>query len=95
MISYRRAKLCLESLVKDIKYPNLAENFNAGCPSCDQLNSSVMSFATFNFEKNYIGSLHEIYSLSEAVRKIICWEATLSFVKLEESVSKDNINGEG
>ena len=83
--SWQRAKLCLDNLVKDNLFPNLAESFNAGCPNLDKLEDSIMSFDAFKKEKSYIKSLHEAYCLSEAVRKILSWEATISFISLEGS----------
>ncbi|KAD2393439.1 hypothetical protein E3N88_40416 [Mikania micrantha] len=84
-ISYLRAKHIIEGFSKEDKYSNLVDSFTAGCPDIGQLNSSVTSFVTFKIEKNYIRSLHEIYSLSEAVRKILSWEATVTFISLEGS----------
>ncbi|KAK9057284.1 hypothetical protein SSX86_022119 [Deinandra increscens subsp. villosa] len=81
--SWLRAKHILENLAKEDKYPNLVDGFTSGCPDIVQLNSSVISFGTFKIEKNYIRSLHEIYTLSEAVRKILSWEATVTFISLE------------
>nr|GEV48967.1 histidine--tRNA ligase, cytoplasmic [Tanacetum cinerariifolium] len=51
----------------------------------ESLEDSVMSFVAFKKEKSYIKSLHEVYGLSEAVRKILSWEATISFISLEGS----------
>ncbi|GJR03996.1 histidine--tRNA ligase, cytoplasmic [Tanacetum coccineum] len=81
--SWQRAKLCLDNLVQDNLFPNLVESFNAGCPNLDNLEDSVTSFDAYKKEKSYIKSLHEVYSLSEAVRKILSWEATISFISLE------------
>ncbi|GJY21780.1 histidine--tRNA ligase, cytoplasmic [Tanacetum coccineum] len=83
--SWQRAKLCLDNLVKDELFPNLAESFNAGCPNIEKLEDSIMSFVAFKKEKSYIKSLHEVYGLSEAVRKILSWEATISCISLEGS----------
>lgn len=83
--SWLRAKLCIENLVKENLYPNLVESFNAGCPDLEKLKASAMSFVAFKMEKRYIESLHEIYSLSESVRKILSWEVTVSFISLEGS----------
>ncbi|KAF5799165.1 putative histidine--tRNA ligase [Helianthus annuus] len=81
--SWLRAKNILEGLAKENKYPNLVEDFSTGCPNIDRLNSSVTSFVTLKLEKSYVKSLHEVYSLSEAVRKILSWEATVSFISLD------------
>nr|GFB41816.1 histidine--tRNA ligase, cytoplasmic [Tanacetum cinerariifolium] len=83
--SWQRAKLCLDNLVKDKLFPNLAESFNACCPNIKKLEDSIMSFVAFKKEKSYIKSLHEVYGLSEVVRKILSWEATISFISLEGS----------
>ncbi|GJW36957.1 hypothetical protein Tco_0059877 [Tanacetum coccineum] len=83
--SWQQAKLCLDNLVKDELFPNLAESFNAGCPNIEKLEDSIMSFVSFKKEKSYIKSLHEVYGLSEAVRKILSWEATISCISLEGS----------
>ncbi|GKE24963.1 histidine--tRNA ligase, cytoplasmic [Tanacetum coccineum] len=83
--SWQQAKLCLDNLVKDELFPNLAESFNAGCPNIEKLEDSIMSFVAFKKEKSYIKSLHEVYGLSEAVRKILSWEATISCISLEGS----------
>ena len=56
-----------------------------GCPNLDKLEDSIMSFDAFKKEKSYIKSLHEAYCLSEAVRKILSWETTISFISLEGS----------
>ncbi|KAK1428256.1 hypothetical protein QVD17_17086 [Tagetes erecta] len=81
--SWLRAKHILEGLAKEEKYANLVDSFTSGCPDIGQLNSSITSFVTFDIEENYIRSLHEVYTLSEAVRKILSWEATLTFISLE------------
>ncbi|KAM0051665.1 putative histidine--tRNA ligase [Helianthus debilis subsp. tardiflorus] len=81
--SWLRAKNILQGLAKENKYPNLVEDFSTGCPNIDQLNSSVTSFVTLKLERSYVKSLHEVYSLSEAVRKILSWEATVSFISLD------------
>nr|GEU65678.1 histidine--tRNA ligase, cytoplasmic [Tanacetum cinerariifolium] len=83
--SWQRAKLCLDNLVHDNLFPNLVESFNTGCPNLDKLEDSIMSFVAFKKEKSYIKSLHEVYGLSEDVRKILSWEATISFISLEGS----------
>ncbi|KAI3705302.1 hypothetical protein L1987_75537 [Smallanthus sonchifolius] len=83
--SWLKVKLLLEVLAREDKYPNLVDSFTAGCPDIAQLNSSITSFVTFKIEKNYVRSLHEVYSLSEAVRKILSWEATITFISLEGS----------
>ncbi|GJW81694.1 histidine--tRNA ligase, cytoplasmic [Tanacetum coccineum] len=87
--SWQRAKNCLYNLVKDELFPNLAESFNAGCPNVEKLKESVKAFCAFQMEESYIESLHELYSLSEAVRKILSWEATISFISLEGNASFD------
>ncbi|XP_071705788.1 histidine--tRNA ligase, cytoplasmic-like [Rutidosis leptorrhynchoides] len=81
--SWLRAKLILDNLVKDNLYPTLVESFNADCPGIDKLEAFVMSFDKFKMEKSYVESMHEIYCLSEAVRKILSWEATVSCISLE------------
>ncbi|XP_023767756.1 histidine--tRNA ligase, cytoplasmic [Lactuca sativa] len=78
------------TLVKDNIFPDLAKSFNAGCPGLDILEASVMSSVTKKMKKNYIESLHEIYALFEAVRKILSWEATVSFISLEGSELMEN-----
>lgn len=88
--SWIRAKLCVQNLAKDNLFPSLAESFSAGCPDLDSLKASIMSFVSSKMEKSYIKSLHEIYNLSEAVRKILSWEATISFISLEGSELMEN-----
>ncbi|KVI09583.1 Anticodon-binding [Cynara cardunculus var. scolymus] len=88
--SWTRAKLCLQNLAKDNLFPSLAESFSAGCPDLDSLKASINSFVSSKMEKSYIRSLHEIYNLSEAVRKILSWEATVSFISLEGSELMEN-----
>ncbi|CAI9273247.1 unnamed protein product [Lactuca saligna] len=78
------------TLVKDNIFPDLAKSFNAGCPGLDILEASVMSSVTKKMKKNYIESLHEIYALFEVVRKILSWEATVSFLSLEGSELMEN-----
>nr|GEX87919.1 histidine--tRNA ligase, cytoplasmic [Tanacetum cinerariifolium] len=82
--SRQRAKLCLDNLVKDNLFPHLAESFTSDCPN-DKLKVLIKAFFASEEEQNYIKSLHEVYSLSEAVRKILSWEATISFISLEGS----------
>nr|XP_043632461.1 histidine--tRNA ligase, cytoplasmic [Erigeron canadensis] len=81
--SWLRAKRCLEKLEEGNLFPTLVKSFNAGCPDIDKLEGSVMSFAAFKEEKNYIRSLHEVYTLSETVGKMLSWETNLSFILLE------------
>ncbi|GKA59253.1 histidine--tRNA ligase, cytoplasmic [Tanacetum coccineum] len=83
--SWQRAKLCVDNLVKDELFPNLAESFNASCPNVEKLKDSVKSSVAFLMEESYVKYLHELYSLTEAVRKILSWEATISFMSLEGS----------
>ncbi|XP_076916948.1 histidine--tRNA ligase, cytoplasmic-like [Bidens hawaiensis] len=80
-----RAKYVVEGLPKDEKFSNLVNEFAAGCPVVYSLDSFVTFFDAFKKEKDYINFLHQIYNLSEAVREILSWEATVSFVSLDGS----------
>ncbi|KAI3779453.1 hypothetical protein L2E82_09172 [Cichorium intybus] len=93
--SWQRANLCLKGLEKDNLFPTLVDSFNAGCPSLDKLKDSIKSAVIFELEEKYVQSLHEIYILAQAVRKILSWEATVSFISLEGIVNgkEDIING--
>ncbi|XP_076903632.1 histidine--tRNA ligase, cytoplasmic-like [Bidens hawaiensis] len=93
--SWLRAKH-VEGFKKDGKFPSLVDEFIVGCPDIDNLNSSAASFQTFKTGKEYIRAVHEVYSLFEAVRKILSWEATVSFISLEGgevTQSQNNTNG--
>nr|GEW63371.1 hypothetical protein [Tanacetum cinerariifolium] len=81
LLSWQQANLCLDNLVKHNLFPYLAM---ADCPNV-KLKVLIKAFFASEEEQNYIKSLHEVYSLSEAVRKIISWEATISFISLEGS----------
>lgn len=84
--SWHRAHICLKGFENHNLYPTLVDSFNAGCPGLDRLNNSIKATAKFELEDKYVESLHEIYILSKAVRKILSWEATISFISLEGSM---------
>ncbi|KAI3516183.1 hypothetical protein L1887_15094 [Cichorium endivia] len=93
--SWQRANLCLKGLEKDNLFPTLVDSFNAGCPGLDKLKDSIKAAVIFELEENYVHSLHEIYILAQAVRKILSWEATVSFISLEGIINgkEDIVNG--
>ncbi|KAL4576647.1 hypothetical protein LXL04_012744 [Taraxacum kok-saghyz] len=91
--SLERANLCLKGLEKDNLFPTLVDSFNSGCPTFDKLKDSIKSFVNFEMEEKYVESLHEIYSLADSVRKILAWEAAVSFVSLEGSEIMENGQG--
>nr|KAJ0196602.1 hypothetical protein LSAT_V11C700366790 [Lactuca sativa] len=84
--SWHRAHICLKGFENHNLYPTLVDSFNVGCPGLDRLNNSIKATAKFELEDKYVESLHEIYILSKAVRKILSWEATISFISLEGSM---------
>ncbi|CAI9265176.1 unnamed protein product [Lactuca saligna] len=84
--SWHRAHICLKGFENHNIYPTLVDSFNAGCPGLDRLNNSIKAAAMFELEDKYIESLHELYILSKAVRKILSWEDTISFISLEGSM---------
>nr|KAJ0215858.1 hypothetical protein LSAT_V11C300125570 [Lactuca sativa] len=84
--SWHRAHICLKGFENHNLYPTLVDSFNAGCPGLDRLNNSIKDATKFELEDKYVESLHEIYILSKAVRKILSWEATISFISLEGSM---------
>ncbi|KAL7610869.1 hypothetical protein Lser_V15G11921 [Lactuca serriola] len=84
--SWHRAHICLKGFENHNLYPTLVDSFNVGCPGLDRLNNSIKAAAKFELEDKYVESLHEIYILSKAVRKILSWEATISFISLEGSM---------
>ncbi|KAI3721666.1 hypothetical protein L2E82_32683 [Cichorium intybus] len=91
--SWLRANLCLKGFEKDNLFPSFVKSFNAECPGLDVLKASINSFGKFETEEKYVESLHEIYVLSEAVRKILAWEAAVSFISLEGSELMENGQG--
>ncbi|KAL7617957.1 hypothetical protein Lser_V15G01071 [Lactuca serriola] len=84
--SWHRAHICLKGFENHNLYPTLVDSFNVGCPGLDRLNNSIKAAAKFELEDKYVESLHEIYIFSKAVRKILSWEATISFISLEGSM---------
>ncbi|KAL7603896.1 hypothetical protein Lser_V15G17358 [Lactuca serriola] len=84
--SWHRAHICLKGFENHNLYPTLVDSFNVGCPGLERLNNSIKAAAKFELEDKYVESLHEIYILSKAVRKILSWEAIISFISLEGSM---------
>ncbi|XP_027125851.1 histidine--tRNA ligase, cytoplasmic [Coffea arabica] len=79
--SSSRAKLLLDSLPSDELRSILgAQRSSSKIDSIKQLLSYSQAAL---IDKDYIRSVHQIYCLLEAVRKTVCWEATVAFVSLE------------
>ncbi|GFZ00249.1 class II aaRS and biotin synthetases superfamily protein [Actinidia rufa] len=59
------------------------EMFDRECPTVDCLEDIFMSSLQAGFRGHYIDLFHCLNGLSEMVRTIVYWEATMAFVSLE------------
>ncbi|KAM7492875.1 hypothetical protein LguiB_027484 [Lonicera macranthoides] len=81
--SWGRAKLIIDSSLG--LGSNFVEIFNMGCPNINTLVDLIKCSQAAYHDKDYVKSLHEIYNLSEIVRKILSWEAAIAFLSLDGS----------
>ncbi|KAL2455104.1 Class II aaRS and biotin synthetases superfamily protein [Forsythia ovata] len=97
-LSFQRAKLVVgDSISRGELSSCMMEMLDAKCPGVYSLEKLYMSAQAALSKKDYILFLHEIYCLSDMVRKMVSWEATAAFVSLEGSdlVEKVQVNSGG
>ncbi|CAK9146136.1 unnamed protein product [Ilex paraguariensis] len=82
--SWCRAKLNFDSIANENLRSGLVAMFDNGCPGIDSLEDLYMSLQNA-VKQDYVKFVHDVYSLSEMVRKIVSWEATAAFLLLEGS----------
>lgn len=82
--SWARANLILDD--SSLGSSDFMETFNTRCPNIDTLVDLIKFSQAANHRKDYLKSLHDIYTLSETVRNILSWKAATVFVSLDELI---------